>query len=38
MATSIPVAPSIFPDLAVAGELSRLRPKIKRTAATRYER
>jgi hypothetical protein len=35
-ATSMPVAPSMLPLRAVAGELSRFRPRMKRTAASRY--
>jgi hypothetical protein len=31
---AIPIAASLLPDLALDGELSLLRPKMNRTAAT----
>jgi len=35
MATNIPIAATVLPERAVAGWLSRLRPKMKQTAASR---
>ena len=37
-AMSMPVAPIMLPDRAVAGELSRLRPTMNSTAESRYAR
>ena len=37
-AMSIPVAPIMLPERAVAGELNRLRPTMNSTAASRYAR